>query len=57
MKVICELREKYPLKILLEIAGLSRTTFYYEQKHMYDKEQKDAVLLKKIEEIVLDAPE
>ena len=51
MKVICELREKYPLKILLEIAGLSRTTFYYEQKHMYDKEQKDAVLLKEIEEI------
>ena len=51
MRVICELREKYPLKMLLEIAGLSRTTFYYEQKHMHDKEEKDAVLLKEIEEI------
>lgn len=37
--------------MLLEIAGLSRTTFYYEQKHMYDKEKKDAALLKEIEDI------
>lgn len=51
MKVVCELREKYPLKILLEIAKMSRTTFYYEQKHMHDKEKKDAALLKEIEEI------
>ena len=51
MRVICELREKYPLKTLLEIAGLSRATFYYEQKHMHDKEKKDAALLKEIEDI------
>ena len=51
MRVICELREKYPLKTLLEIAWLSRATFYYEQKHMHDKEKKDAALLKEIEDI------
>lgn len=37
--------------MLLRIAGISRSTFYYEIKHMGDKELKDAPILKSIEEI------
>ena len=27
--IVCELRLKYPLKILLKISGLKRSTYYY----------------------------
>ena len=49
--VICELREKYSLKMLLEIAGLARSTFNYVKKHIGDKERRDAAILKEIENI------
>ena len=27
--IICELQQKYPLKILIKISGLKRSTYYY----------------------------
>ena len=39
MQVVQKLRQKYPLSILLEIAQLPRSTFYYHLKRM-DKEDK-----------------
>ena len=44
--VICELREKYSLKMLLQIAGISKSTFFYEKKHLNDKRLKDEPILK-----------
>lgn len=37
MKAITELRQKYPLKDLLELSKLSRSTFYYYLKEKRDK--------------------
>ena len=39
MQVVQKLRQKYPLTILLELAQLPRSTFYYQLKRM-DKEDK-----------------
>ena len=49
--VICELREKYSLKMLLQIAGISKSTFFYEKKHLNDKRLKDEPILKEIQDI------
>lgn len=32
-QIISELRQKYPLKELLQISGMARSTFYYHMKH------------------------
>lgn len=39
MKIVLELRQQYPLADLLKVAGLARSTFYYQQKvlQMADK--------------------
>lgn len=39
--------------MLLEIAGLARSTFYYQVRHFDDRKEKDAELLEKIKEIYL----
>ncbi|MBQ2658047.1 MAG: IS3 family transposase [Erysipelotrichaceae bacterium] len=49
--MICELRERYSLPVLLEIAGVPRSTFYYEVRHFNDKKDKDKELLGVIEDI------
>ena len=49
--VICELREKYSLKMLLQIAGISKSTFFYEKKHLNDKRLKDEPILKETQDI------
>lgn len=46
--VICELREKYSLEMLLDIAGLSKSTFYYAKSHLNYKADKDEALLEEI---------
>ena len=42
--VVQELRDKYPLNLLLDIAGLSKSTFFYALKHLDYKENKDQKL-------------
>ena len=37
MKAITELRQKYPLKDLLELSAFARSTFYYYLKEKRDK--------------------
>lgn len=34
--MICELREKYSLNLLLQISGVPRSTYYYWAKHFDD---------------------
>lgn len=52
MKIVVELRQKYPLNILLAISGLSRSTFYYhykkrnEDKYSIEKEEIEEVFTK-----------
>lgn len=45
MKVIQELRQKYPLELLLQIAKLPRSTFYYhvkrQKKDKYAREKEE----------------
>lgn len=48
--MVKELREKYPLHLLLEIAGFSKQIYLYEKKHLHDKEQKD----KYYEDLIFD---
>ena len=33
--VVCELQRQYPLRILLEISGLKRSTYYYTLSKIY----------------------
>ncbi|MGN0534522.1 MAG: IS3 family transposase [Eubacterium sp.] len=44
-KIISELRQKYPLKELLQLSGLARSTYYYYLKHQntdkYRKEKQE----------------
>ena len=50
VRVIAELRAKYPFKILLKIAGISRSVYYfYIDKKDIDEKNKD--IIKKIKEI------
>ena len=39
--MVKELREKYPFHLLLDIAGLSKQSYYYVVKHYNDKDNKD----------------
>ena len=39
--MVKELREKYPFHLLLNIAGLSKQSYYYVIKHHNDKDNKD----------------
>lgn len=46
IRVICELRQTYDLKMLLKIAGMARSSFYYglqlikkPEKHRKEKER------------------
>ena len=46
-----ELLGKYKFKLLLEIANISKQAFYYQAKHIRDKDIKDELFFKKIENI------
>ena len=46
-----ELLGKYKFKLLLEIANISKQAFYYQAKHLQDKDIKDELFFKKIENI------
>ena len=48
--MITELRTKYPFKILLKIAGISRSVYYYyiDKK---DTDEKNKDIIEKIKEI------
>lgn len=50
MKVITELRQKYPLKDLLKLSKLSRSTFYYYLKEKRDKYAEEKAEIKNIYE-------
>lgn len=39
--IVRELRGKYKLSLLLDIAGISKQIYYYEIKHFDDKDEKD----------------
>lgn len=45
------MRKQYPLKYLLLISGLSKSTFYYELKHLNDKKYKDILIIEEINNI------
>lgn len=47
--IVRELRGKYKLSLLLDIAGISKQIYYYEIKHFDDKDEKD----KFYEELIL----
>ena len=49
--VISELRKKYPLKKLLEIARIPSSTYKYQVKRYDYKKNKDKELLEKIKDI------
>lgn len=50
MRIIDELRAKYPLKMLLIIAKLARST-YYEIRNRADKEAKNKFIIDEIKKI------
>ncbi|MCY7009293.1 IS3 family transposase, partial [Fusobacterium simiae] len=50
LRVIAELRAKYPFKILLKIAGISRSVYYYHIDKK-DIDDKNIDIIKKIKEI------
>ena len=52
--LIREFREKYPLSILLKILKLNKSTYYYAEKHIDEKQQKDTELKQEILEIFED---
>lgn len=45
--IVAELRQKYPLKELLQLSGLARSTYYYYLKHQnadkYEREKREIV--------------
>ena len=49
--MVQELREKYPLHLLLDIADLKKSTFFYALEHLDYKENKDKEISKLIVEI------
>lgn len=49
--VVKELRGQFPFSTLLEIAGISKQIYYYEIKHLNDKNEKDSFYEKMILEI------
>lgn len=49
--MICELREKHSLDLLLQISGVSRSTYYYWIMHFNDRAKKDHEILALIIEI------
>lgn len=49
--VVKELRGQFPFSMLLEIADISKQIYYYEIKHMNDKNEKDSFYEKMILEI------
>lgn len=49
--MICELRERYSLDVLLQISGIPRSTYYYRAKHLDDKAKKDREILPVIKKI------
>ncbi len=48
MLIIAELRQRYPLKDLLKLSGIARSTFYYYLK------SKDADKYKEVKDVILD---
>lgn len=50
VRVIAELRAKYPFKMLLKIAGISRSVYYYHINKK-DKDEKNIGIIDKIKEI------
>ncbi|QYR66870.1 IS3 family transposase [Fusobacterium animalis] len=50
LKVIAELRAKYPFKMLLKIAGIARSVYYY-YINKKDIDEKNANIIEKIKEI------
>lgn len=52
--IVCELRKKYPLKMLLKISGIPSSTYKYQIKRLTYKKDKDKVLLEEIKEIFVD---
>ncbi|WP_294706885.1 IS3 family transposase [uncultured Fusobacterium sp.] len=50
VRVITELRAKYPLKILLKISGIARATYYF-YTNKQDKDLKNQDIIEKIKEI------
>lgn len=50
MIIVSELRQKFPLKVLLKVAHLSRSTYYY-QLSKRDKDEKNKNLMQLITEI------
>ncbi len=46
--VVKELRGQFPFSMLLEIAGISKQIYYYEIKHLNDKNEKDSFYEKMI---------
>lgn len=52
VKVITELRAKYPLKILLKISGIARATYYF-YTNKQDKDLKNQDIIEKIKETIL----
>lgn len=49
--MVQELREKYPLHLLLDIADLKKSTFFYALEHLNYKENKDEEVIKLIVDI------
>lgn len=49
--MVLELREKYPLHLLLDIAGLKKSTYFYALEHLNYKEDKDKEIGDLIEKI------
>ena len=52
--IVCELRKKYPLKMLLKISGIPSSTYKYQIKRLTYKKDKDKVLLAEIKEIFVE---
>lgn len=52
--IICELRKKYPLKMLLKISRIPSSTYKYQIKRLTYKKDKDKILLAEIKEIFVE---
>lgn len=49
--IVCELRKKYSLKMLLKISGIPSSTYKYQVKRLNYKKEKDSPILEEIRRI------
>lgn len=56
MKAVERIKGKYPLSQILEVIGMSRSTWYYNRNYKVEDQDKYGELQEKMEEIIIENP-